>query len=337
MHPHEQLEKEFGEWIGSEHCVACATGTAALHLALESMRFAQGSQVLVPEYTMVACARAVTMAGLTPIFVDCGDDLLMDPYLLQTAVTYKCRAVMPVHVYGRQCDMESIVKFARRHNLVVIEDCAEYHGGPPTPDYRADVSCWSFYRNKIVAGEEGGMISYNMPGMNPAHRARELRCQGFTRKHDFFHTPRGVNARLSDSHATLILKSLRNVQKHLTQRRQVEQWYNELVPQEWQMPPRAVPWVYDMRIPNIVMDTVVGKLVEQGIALRHGFKPMSMQPEYRGHYRHLQAFRASREIVYLPIEPTLTRGDVVRMVAALQGAVETSRVPVGDQPVTACK
>jgi dTDP-4-amino-4,6-dideoxygalactose transaminase len=260
---------------------------------------------------MIACARAVTLAGLTPVFVDCRDDLLLDPDLLnENLVTNHphLRAIMPVHVYGRGCDMLRITRFAHQHNLQIIEDCAEYHGGFRSLEFRADVSCWSFYQNKIIAGEEGGAISFLDEQL--ADRARCLRGLGFNAEHNFIHEPRAINARLSNANALLILKSLSHVEENLAKRKQVERWYDAYIPEEWQTPPRNVCWVYVICLPREIASGAVHLLRKRGVEARHGFKPMSMQHEYLGPYKGLNAYRLSQEVLYLPIHPTMTERDV---------------------------
>ena len=151
-----------------------------------------------------------------------------------------------------------------------------------------------------------------------ASKARQLRSLGFTPDHDFTHIPRGVNARLSNCHAKLVLASLGNVEDNLAKRAQVCDWYNQLVPHAWQQPPRAVCWVYDICLPEETHTSLlVGKLNRAGIAARLGFKPMSEQPEYAATtVQHLTAYRASRQVVYLPVDPTMAKADV-------QSAVDT--------------
>src|SRR5262245_15578515 len=104
MEAYQELEQALGRWVGNPNVVVCSSGTAALHLALEALPIPKGSLVLVPDFTMIACARAVTLAGLTPNFIDCGDDLLMDPTAAFLAAPADARAIMPVHVYGRRCN-----------------------------------------------------------------------------------------------------------------------------------------------------------------------------------------------------------------------------------------
>ena len=310
MQPYEQLEYEIGKWAGVEHVVACSSGTAALHLALEALCLESGSEVIVPDFTMVACPRAVTMAGLTPVFVDCGEDLLIDCDLVsRISDIEEIRAIMPVHIYGRRCDMDAIISTANDVDWWVVEDMAEAHGIKPHPS--SDAWAWSFYRNKIVAGEEGGAVAFRCK--EHADLARQLRSLGFTDAHDFMHVPRGCNYRLANSLAKPILQSLRQFESTMMLRQKIRDMYDRLCPLEWMMPERDVPWVYDLRIRGLKnVDEGVKALNDDGIAARHGFKPMSEQAEYGGRSGMKWfggpdgvsvAKRMSREVFYLPIDP----------------------------------
>lgn len=302
-----KLEEKLAEWTGMyspNQVVVCSSGTAALHLALEAMELPQESTVVVPEFTMVACARAVTLSNLIPRFVDCGNDLLMQAHSLDLR---DASAVMPVHIYGRHLDV------ARLHRLKppdckVVEDMAEIHGINPHP--KTDAACWSFYINKVIHGEEGGAVAFKDP--HHATIARELRCQGFSIPHNFIHRPRGCNYRLADCLARQIIQSLGQYTINLERRKRVEKWYNENLPSDLHMPPRHIPWVYDLRIPDMSVEQqtdLVNRLAWQ--RARYGFRPMSEQPEYFNpkHVR-LNAHRLSREIIYLPISPSATKSDV---------------------------
>lgn len=348
MEAYQQLEVQWAAWNGLDPAgmVACSSGTSALHLALEALRLPPGSEVIVPDFTMVACARAVTLAGLTPVFVDCRDDLLMDYDCLRAAANPdKVQAVMVVHVYGRRVHLGG-VRNCTYEGTFTIEDLAEAHGIRPHPS--TDAACWSFYRNKIVAGEEGGAVWFR----DPAHAAlaRQLRNLGFTDAHDFMHVPRGHNYRLANCLAEKVLKNFKTLAqvfardpnewndfalKHqkasclplvaslVAERQQIESWYDAVCPDEWRMPPRDVPWVYDVRIPEMaevdnlplqLQDRLVKTLREHEVEARHAFKPMSVQEEYRGCrlVGNRNAWRLAREVFYLPISPGATTEEEVR-------------------------
>lgn len=344
MEAYKQLEIEWAKWnnLDPEGMVCCASGSAALHLSLEAMQLPPGSKVITGDFNMIAVPRAVTLAGLEPVFVDCGDTLLMDNILLGSEQIYNKEsfdtigAVIVVHIYGRSptewSSIEEIKgcrnvdKDSRDSGCYIIEDLAEAHGARPRSF--TDAACWSFYKNKIVAGEEGGAVWFR----DPAHAtlARQLRSLGFTDAHDFDHVPRGHNYRMSNTHASIILEqyndfywnhnALDNYREVLFERRKIESWYNRHCPQEWRMPPRDAPWVYDLRVRGITRYTqarVVAKLNAEGIAARHSFKPMHMQREYNDEGLrcklvssemgcYIKSWVAANEVFYLPISPGKT-------------------------------
>lgn len=309
--PHMELEVLWAGFTGCRNMVSCSSGTAALHLALEALQLPPGSKVIVPNFTMVACARAVVMAGLTPVFMDCDPNGLIDLSLLTEVLEYRktCgdfSAIMPVHVYGRMVEMDELHKIVRPYNIRVVEDLAEAHGAYPHP--KTDASCWSFYKNKIIAGEEGGAVGFRNPLY--AHRARQLRSLGFTEEHDFIHVPRGCNYRLADSLASLVMYSLRKSHDNWSKRRALETAYLNACPSEYHTAPRSCPWVLDFRIPNLTVEQqshLIQTSRKAGALVRHGFKPMSEQPEFRHctYFSNTQrwAHRLSREVIYFGLDP----------------------------------
>lgn len=331
MEPFQTLEKEFQAWTCPQHeVVACSSGTSALHLALESLQLPPKSEVLVPDFTMIACARAVTLAGLTPVFIDCGTDLLIDCDKVAAYLKDNCRwakkngepikdvsAIMPVHIYGRRCDMKRIIELATEYDLYVIEDLAECHG--VAPHHASDAAAWSFYKNKAIHGEEGGAVAFHCTAA--ADLARKLRCLGFTDAHDFMHVARGHNYRMSNAHARLILDSLHDASFELARRRRVEEWWEAAIPDAWRMPPRLAPWVVDIRVPNMTgtqQAAIVKALNVAGIAARMAFKPMTWQPEYRTIGKTGgEAAIAAREVFYLPLGKEVTEDTVKRAVAII--------------------
>jgi len=306
MELYQRLEVEWAKFndLDPRGMVACSSGTAALHLALECLELPPGSEVIVPDYTMVACPRAVTLAGLRPRFVDCGPDLLMDDGdPMGNAQVEPYSAFMAVHVYGRRVDMDWIFSTAGVCHAVV-EDLAEAHGLKPHP--ATDAACWSFYKNKVVAGEEGGAVWFR--DYDRAEAARSLRTLGFTEAHDYTHRPRGHNYRMSNLHAEPILDSIYFYEENLEARRGLEQVCDGECPDRWRMPPREVPWVYDLRVPGLTTGrqaAAVGALREAGIPARFGFKPCSSQEEYRNPDgpTNPNAYAAAREVIYLPLQP----------------------------------
>lgn len=340
MEPYERLEAAWAEFNGLDPAgmVACSSGTAALHLALEALRLPSGSEVVTGDFNMVAVPRAIAAAGLTPVFLDVRDDLNFDPNLIcqftdcQLRPTFK--AIVAVHIYGRQCDAFLCNSYARTYGAVVVEDLAEAHGVRPHPESSA--ATWSFYANKIVAGQEGGTVWFR----DPEHAAlvRQLRCLGFTAAHDFRHIPRGWNHRMSNAHAELVLASLARYPENLARRREAEAWCEERCPAGWRMPPRDAPWVYDVRLPwGADNRVVVHALCEAGVPARLAFWPMHRQEEFK-ECRFVRKHRddetimvgqsdvAANQIIYLPLTPgLLSRADVERAFEVMEGLAGSAR------------
>lgn len=319
---HLLLERRWAEFCGRDpSCVvACSSGTAALHLAMESLRAARGwrdgDRALVPDYTMAACGRAVSLSGMVPEFVPWADDLSIDltdsklEFMFRTSrmMTYrKVRAVMPVHVYGRRCEMDRVAEVAREEGIAVVEDLAEAHGVEPHP--ATDAACWSFYRNKIVAGEEGGAVLFR--NREEADVARSLRSLGFGPVQDYRHRPRGHNYRLADSLADLILRSLDEYPNNVRRRSVLRAVYGsrDYGPRvSFRRTPEA-DWVFDLRVQGMTraeQDGLVALLKSQGVEARHGFYPLSLQDEWRAiGVKRGDAPADVFETIYLPLSPSL--------------------------------
>lgn len=337
MQPYEELEVRWAEWNGLDPkgMVACSSGTAALHLALEALQFPPQSEVLTSDFNMIAVPRAISMAGLTPVLVDCDERLLMDrKIIVRELLNPRVKVVLVVHIYGRKIQLDDPgFDDPPDEKVYLIEDLAEAHGVRPNPT--TDVACWSFYKNKIISGEEGGAVWFR----DPAHArpARQLRSLGFTDAHDFMHVPRGHNYRMSNLHAKPILDSIakygirqygRKMGVHDDKsagRLQIQEWYDAACPDEWRMPARDAVWVYDLRLRGLADEIpspgeaawdrkdlmgVVRALNAEGIEARASFAPMHWQEEYKG-YRLVagregpmtQAERAAMEVLYLPVAP----------------------------------
>jgi perosamine synthetase len=324
MQPFEQLEVEWAKFndLDPAGMVACSSGTAALHLAFEALPIPKGSNVAVPDYTMIACPRAVTMAGLDPYFFDCDKRLLLDASKMFNGLM-DCESILSVYVYGRKPDYETMVREVGVGTMdrTLIEDLAEAHG--VRPHQGTDAACWSFYKNKIVAGEEGGAVWFRNPEY--AKLAKQLRTLGFTDAHDYRHVPRGMNYRMSNMHADAILgynslNGLKYYKERVEQRRAIESWYDAECPAEWRQPYRDAVWVYDLRIPGmsyLTQKLLVCLLRAKDIPARYGFYPCRRQEEYKlipesAPFREWESDRASREVIYLPVEPGRTTKDTAR-------------------------
>ena len=156
------FEEQFATYTGAPYAVACSSGTAALHLGLLAGNIGPGDEVLVPTMTFCATAQAVELTGAKPVLLDCEPrSFNLNPKLIEAALTPRTRAIVPVHIAGRLAAMDEIMKIARKHDLIVIEDCAHaiettqrgVHAG-----LIGDIGCFSFYATKSITTGEGGML-----------------------------------------------------------------------------------------------------------------------------------------------------------------------------------
>lgn len=216
--PYKLLEKEYAKFTGSKYAVSCSSGTAALHLALRTIGIGREDEVIIPDFTMAACGFAVSYCGAIPVFIDCGDDLNIDCSLIEAKITKKTKAIMAVHIYGRLCNMKEILRIARKHHLKVIEDACEAQGA--VYKSKADITCYSFYENKIIHAEEGGMCTTD--NKKYADQINYLKNMAFSPEHDYFHKEIGYNYRMPNSQAKLALESLKNYPKENKRRRNIE-------------------------------------------------------------------------------------------------------------------
>lgn len=295
-----RFEALFAKKHGAKHGIAVSSGTAALFLALKAHGIGPGDEVIVPNFTMIATAWAVSYTGATPVFVDCGLDKNIDVYKLQDAITPKTKAIIPVHIYGRRCNMAAINEIARQFNLKVIEDSCEAHGVA----LGSSIACFSLYANKVITSGEGGICLTNDDDL--AYQLRHLRSMAFDPQHSFYHPKMGYNFRMTNLQAAVALAQTERLEEFLKKRSQIEDWYNEELGVKGK---RNTLWMYD--IEHNDRDGLVEHLKKHGIESRVQFKPMTSQPMYRRPTRvDDAAIHFAKNGLYLPTYTGLTKKDV---------------------------
>jgi perosamine synthetase len=309
-----RFEEEFAAYNGVAHGVACSSGTTALTLALRALGIGPGDEVIVPEFTMIASAWAVTYTGATPVFVDCADDLTIDVSLIESKITPRTKAIMPVHIYGRRCAMDEIMKIAYEYNLRVVEDSAEAHGVRPV----GDIACFSLFANKIITSGEGGICVTNDPHL--AAQMAHLRGMAFSKEHNFIHKKLAYNFRMTNLQAAVAVAQVEQIDEILAARKRIEAGYDQRlagISGITRMPAREVLWMYDLRADN--RDELMKYLHEGGIETRLFFQPMSRQPMYYSDdWSSLNAARFAADGLYLPTYVGLTEEDQDKIVARVR-------------------
>lgn len=224
----EAFEKAFAEFCGVKCCTGVGNGLDALMLSLKALGVGGGDEVIVPSNTYIATALAVTYVGATPIFVE--PDIRtfnIDPEKIEEKITDKTKAIMPVHLYGQACDMDPIMDIAKKHNLYVIEDCAQAHGAT----YKGkivgtfgDVAGFSFYPGKNLGalGDAGAVVTDNK---ELAEKVRTLGNYGSDYK--YHHIYKGNNSRLDEIQAAFLSAKLPHLNRMNVERRRIAKRYLE--------------------------------------------------------------------------------------------------------------
>lgn len=225
-----EFERQFAEYIGTAHCIACGNGTDALEIALASLSIGAGDEVIVPANSFFASSEAVDRVGATPVFVDCDPATYnIDTLKIEAKITDRTRAIMPVHLYGLPAEMDAVMEIAKRHGLKVIEDCAQSHGA----DYKGkrtgtfgDIAAFSFYPGKnLGAYGDAGAIVTNDDAL--AEQCRLIANHGQPAK--YRHTLIGRNSRMDGIQAAVLSVKLKYLDEWLEARRRNAGVYNELL------------------------------------------------------------------------------------------------------------
>jgi perosamine synthetase len=335
----EQFEQEFAKYLGVKHAILVNTGTAALHIALLSTGIGEGDEVIVPSFTMASSWMAVMYTGAKPVFVDVDPVIYtIDPTLIESAITPRTKAIMPVHIYGHPADMDPILVFAKKHHLVVIEDAAEAHGATykgRLTGTMGDINAFSFYANKIVTTGEGGMVTTNRDDLaDLARRYRDL-CHSPQKR--FIHDHLGYNYRATSMQAALGIGSLRAIGDSLAQKTHMAQLYGAglsgipglTLPttRDWAT---HVYWMYAILIDEqklgMSKNQLRTKLLEGGVDTRDFFYAPCDQPILVGATLAVARFPVTERIasqgLYLPSGLAITNEEIQTVIAKLREYIE---------------
>lgn len=324
------FEREWAAYVGVSHCVGCGNGLDALTLVLRSWRdlcgWQAGDEVIVPANTFIATVLAISRAGLSPVFCDVRDDTgLIDLLSMEQALSARTRCVLPVHLYGRMCDVQGVTDFARRHGLRVLEDACQAHGAA-SAGVRAgawgDAAAFSFYPGKnLGALGDGGCLVTDDEAL--ACHARTLANYGETeRYHSDF---RGLNSRMDELQAAVLRVKLRRLDADNELRRDVARAYLSGLPREvipMGMNEVDAGWVchlFPIRVPN--RDRVRERLAQEGVMAQVHYP---VPPHKQLAYRECNALSLpvaeawAREELSLPISPVMTRDEVAYVIEAVR-------------------
>jgi perosamine synthetase len=342
----EAFEDAWAGYCGRRFGVAVSNGTVALQLGVRALGIGPGDEVILPTFTIISCVLAVLYAGATPVLIDADPETwCMDVAQVEAKVTSRTRAIMPVHIYGHPVDMDPLLRLAKRHGLAVIEDAAEAHGAEYLSSQDrgeawrrcggfGDLSCFSFYANKLVTTGEGGMVLTDDERL--AQRLRSLRNLAFEPGRRFLHRDLGFNFRLTNVQAAIGLAQVEQIDETLARKRAIGHRYAaalsrirgvRLQPErEWA---KSIFWMN-----GLVLDRATGldaralaeRLRPRGVDTRPFFLGMHRQPALleRGFFAG-ETYPVADEIaeqgLYLPSGVGLTDDQVDAVARATEEAL----------------
>jgi dTDP-4-amino-4,6-dideoxygalactose transaminase len=318
-----KLEERFAQLCGVKHAIATSSGTTALHVALLANGIGEGDEVITTPFTFIASANSILYAGAKPVFVDVDEETFnLDPALVETAITLRTKAIMPVHLFGYVCDMDALQAIADKHGLKIIEDAcqavAASYNGKMAGSF--GTGAFSLYATKNIMTGEGGMITTNDDAV--ADQCRLLRAHGMRRR--YYHEQIGYNYRLSDLHAAIGLAQMDRLAGFNEKRKANAAYFNTHIESV------AIPKVkagydhvwhqYTIRVDGgRDRDAAVKQLTEAGVGTGIFYPVPAHQQDYMceivGEVSLPVAERMAKEVISLPVHPLLSQDDVNKIVA----------------------
>ena len=249
-----EFEEEFARWVGAAHAVSCSSGTAALHLALKALGIGPGDEVLVPSFTFIATANAVTYCGARPVFCDVdADTWCIDVDDAARKATERTKAIIPVHINGYPARIECLKEVAKRwpQPIHIVEDDCQALGSTwfgRKLGTVGDIGCFSFFANKHLTTGEGGMCVTDAAGL--ARTMRTLRDHGRTGTRFYVHDVVGFNYRMTNLQAAVGLAQLPGLEEEVERRKRLNaKWRQELGRTQPETSLQS-PWLYHRRLEN---------------------------------------------------------------------------------------
>ena len=339
-----EFEQAFAKYIGMKRAVGVNSGTSGLFLCMLALRIGPGDEVITTPFTFIASATSIMMAGARPVFVDIDPvSLNIDPAKIESAITAKTKAVLPVEVFGNPAGLDKVCEIAQKRNLKVIEDSCEALGsaldGKKVGTF-GTMSVFGFYPNKQITTGEGGMILTDDDGL--ADMCVSLRNQGRGKSSGWLsHDRLGYNFRLSDINCALGIVQLSRIDQIKAKRRQVAKWYQEMLSSDDRLIVPAEPDDCDMSWFVFVVRLADGFALEQrnrilqamksrNIQVGNYFPPVHLQPFMVERFGYKQGDfpvteAVSRRTIALPFHNNLTKDETATVCKTLKEVLDKNQ------------
>ena len=323
-----EFEQNFAQFIGVKHCIGVNSGTDAIVLALRALDIGAGDEVITVSLTAVATVAAIELVGATPVLCDIDPETrCIDPAKVEALITEKTKAILPVHLYGHPADMSALKAIAERHQLYLMEDCAQAHGAQINTQMLGsfgDVSCFSFYPTKnLGAIGDGGAVCTNDDAL--ADKLRWLREYGW--KDRYISSFQGMNTRLDEIQAAILNAKLAHLEEETLKRIAVAEIYHQELADLELVLPSVKPdcrHVYHLFVIETERrDQLQSYLREQAIASAiHYPQAVHQQPAYLNRLPGSNQLSATDalipRILSLPMYPELKADDQARVIEAIR-------------------
>ena len=301
-----EFENLFSEYIGTKYATVTSNGTTALSTALEAMGIQPGDEVITSPFTFIASANSIAMVGGIPIFADIKPDTYnIDPELVEAAITEKTKAIMPVHIFGMPADMPHIMEIAEKHDLMVIEDACQAHGGSINGKKVGSLghcATFSFYATKNILTGEGGMITTDDEELYD--KMLMIKNHGRGKEGGYSHYQIGYNNRMMDIVAAIGVEQMKRFDYVVKERRKTaheyDQFFSEFDEINTQVEDKGFKSAYHLYAPTIdakimLRDEMVSKLREHGVGSRAVY---ALPCHKQGTYLNIQNWRWAKFVKY---------------------------------------
>ena len=321
----KQFEEKISETVGRRFGIAVANGTAALEVAMQAIGIGENDEVIMPTFTIISCAMAVTKLGAKPVLIDSDVNTWnMNVNEIEAKITARTKAIMVVHLYGLPVEMDKVLELAGKYNLKVVEDAAEMHGqvyrGKPCGSF-GDISTFSFYPNKHITTGEGGMVVTDNEEL--AERCRMLRNLCFRKDIRYVHDEISDNYRFTNLQAAVGLAQLERLDEFVERKRVMGKLYTEMLSdvKGIRLPvaetdyARNIYWVYGILLDEDIRVTnreITKLLAAEGAGTRTFFWCMHKQPVFQKNEmfsgeKHETAEYLARKGFYIPSGLAITK------------------------------
>ena len=333
-----RFEKQFEDMHPGTFALAVSNGTVALHLALHALGVKMGDEVIVPNVTFAASINSVIYCNATPVLCEIDSDTFcIDVEAAEKLVTKNTKAIMPVHLYGQPCEMGALVKLAKKHNLIIVEDCAEALGSrwneKPVGVF-GDAATFSFFGNKTISTGEGGMVL--LRDKATYMHAKVLRDHGMSREKKYWHEHVGFNYRLTNLQAALGVAQLERFEEIIAKKMAIARSYTDgLMGLEGvsRLPPITANclnsnWLYTIVLKDhLDRDSIIDRLLSMGVETRPVFHPLSEMAPYRS-YAKAQKFPKSANLsksgLSLPTSVSITKGELEYVISSVKKVLDSN-------------